>query len=95
MARLRIRRGTTAEAAAATLRQNEIFIDETLGVMYVEINGVNTAVGDGAAGPQGATGAQGAAGSQGTQGSAGAQGTQGTQGAEGAQGPQGTQGVSG
>ena len=82
MARVKIRRGTAAQAAAATLRQDELFFASDTHALYVEIDGVNTAI-------------VGAQGSQGNQGNAGSQGTQGTQGNAGSQGPQGFQGTAG
>jgi hypothetical protein len=85
--RARLRRGTAAQAAAATLYKKDIFIAEDTGVMYANIDGAVTGIGDGAA--VGPTGATGATGSTGPTGSVGATGPEGPTGATGSTGPTG------
>ena len=58
--RARLRRGTAAQAAAATLYKKDIFLAEDTGVIYANIDGSVTGIGDGAAvGPTGSQGPQG------------------------------------
>jgi hypothetical protein len=91
--RARLRRGTAAQAAAATLYKKDIFIAEDTGVMYANIDGAVTGIGDGAA--VGPTGATGATGSTGPTGSVGATGPEGPTGATGSTGPTGSVGATG
>jgi hypothetical protein len=61
--RARIRRGTAAEAAAATLYKQDLFLAEDTGVIYAYTDAGVTGIGDGAAvGPTGSTGATGSTG---------------------------------